>query len=170
MRLPLLLTALLAAPLTAGAASHSGALSADVTGADGTAHGSVSAQQTASGLIVLTLDLKDVPPGEHGVHLHETGDCSAGDFSSAGGHLADGKEHGVMAEGGPHPGDLPNIHIPDSGAAKVVYFAQPDLTMDLMSDADGTAFIVHSGADDYASQPSGAAGSRIACGVLSKGM
>lgn len=170
MKLSLFCAALVAAPLAAGAASHMDTLSADISGADGKNHGIVTASPTASGLVMLTLDLTGVPPGEHGVHLHQTGDCSASDFTSAGGHLAGEMAHGVMAEGGPHPGDMPNIHVPDGGDIQVSYFAQPGLTMDMLTDEDGTAFIIHSGADDYSSQPSGAAGDRIACGELSGAM
>jgi len=139
--------------------------SADLSGPDGTDHGTVTLEPTASGLMIVTLDLQSVPAGEHGVHLHETGDCSAEDFSSAGGHLADGRDHGVLVETGPHPGDLPNVLVGDDGNAEVTFF-DAFLTEDLVTDADGTAFIVHAGADDYESQPSGDAGARIACGVF----
>lgn len=144
------------------------ALAAQLTGPDGAEHGSVTAESGASGQMIITLSIVGLPPGEHGVHVHETGDCSAADFSSAGGHLAGDKAHGVMAEDGPHPGDLPNVMVSDGGSADVVYF-NSQLTADMMLDDDGSAFIVHSGADDYQSQPSGDAGERIACGVFSGG-
>ena len=157
------------APLLAGAAfgeAHMAEqMQAEVAAADGTSHGTVTLTPTASGTMMVELALTGIPAGEHGVHVHETGECTAPDFESAGGHLADGREHGVMVEGGPHPGDLPNVTPDADGAVNVTYF-NDRLTPELVADADGSAFIVPSGTDDYESQPSGDAGSRIACGVL----
>ena len=73
----------------------------------------------------------------------------------------------MKVEGGPHPGDMPNAMVGDDGVLNVTYF-KSDLTSEMLMDADGSAFVVHSGADDYTSQPSGAAGSRIACAVLAE--
>lgn len=154
-------------PLTGPAfsAAHSAdGITAEVVSNDGVA-GTVSVTPTASGVTVVSIDLTGVPAGEHGVHIHETGDCSAADYKSAGGHLAGGKEHGVMVEGGPHAGDMPNVTVGDDGVLKVTVF-KTDLTPELLMDADGAGFIVHAGADDYTSQPAGDAGSRIACAVL----
>ena len=141
-------------------------MAAQVAMADGTSVGTVTLTPTASGIVLVELDLSGLPEGAvHGMHIHETGDCSAEDFSSAGGHLADGREHGYEAEGGPHPGDLPNTTVSSDGRVQVTY---PNhlLTMEMVADADGSAFIVHSGTDDYESQPAGDAGDRIACGVF----
>ena len=107
-----------------------------------------------------------MPEGVHGVHLHETGDCSASDFKSAGGHIRGDQNHGILAEGGPHPGDMPNMTVGADGILKAdVFLSTLDMDSMIMDD-DGAAFIVHSGADDYTSQPAGDAGSRIACGVF----
>ena len=122
---------------------------------------------TPSGIDRVLISLKDLPPGVHAIHVHEKGVCVAPEFTSAGGHLALGKEHGIDSKGGPHPGDLPNLHVPSSGAIMVEYFA-PDLPMAAIFDSDGSSVIVHAKADDYKSQPSGDAGGRIACGVLEK--
>ncbi len=154
-------------PLTGPAfsAAHSAEIMiAEVVSNDGVA-GTVSLTPTASGVTIVTIDLTGVSSGEHGVHIHETGDCSSADYKSAGGHLANGKEHGVMVEGGPHPGDMPNVFVGDDGVLKVTVFKH-DLTLELLGDDDGAGFIVHAGADDYASQPAGDAGARIACAVL----
>ena len=156
--------------LSAGAVSAQDtaaeSFTAQVAAADGTDHGTVTVQPTASGYALVTLDLQGLPPGQVAVHLHETGACEGPSFESAGGHLAlDGQDHGIMTETGPHVGDLPNLHVPDSGEAMVEHFA-PELTADVINDNDGTAFIIHGGTDDYESQPSGDAGDRIACGVL----
>ena len=163
-RLPFVLAAtLLAAPAFAEQHGMEG-FSADVQSPDGIT-GTVTAVQETSGVYVVTVDLEGVPAGIHGIHLHETGDCSAEDFSSAGGHLAGDKDHGVKAENGPHPGDMPNATVGDDGVLSVVNF-KTDLTADMLSDEDGTGFIVHAGEDDYTSQPAGDAGGRIACAVL----
>ena len=140
--------------------------SAEVSGADGAISGSVTLNDTASGQILVQIDLTGVPEGEHGVHLHETGDCSAADFSSAGGHIAGDHQHGVLVEGGPHPGDMPNMTVGSDGILKADVFLTLLDVDSMIMDEDGAAFIVHSGTDDYMSQSSGDAGSRIACGVL----
>ncbi|MFV0302297.1 MAG: superoxide dismutase family protein [Paracoccus sp. (in: a-proteobacteria)] len=157
-----LVALLAAAPL---AAQQAGPLTADIAGPDGTPLGRVTALPTASGQMLLDLDLTGLPPGIHGVHVHETGDCGSADFASAGGHLHGDKQHGVMTEGGIHPGDLPNVSVPESGAVAVEYFV-PALTPEALMDADGSAFVIHAQPDDYSSQPSGNAGDRIGCGVF----
>ena len=140
-------------------------LIAQIAGPDGAALGSAVAAPTASGVMLLTLTLTGLPPGIHGAHIHDIGTCTGPDFDSAGGHLAGDRQHGVMTDGGAHPGDLPNLHVPDSGALQVQFFA-PDLTPELMTDADGTALVIHDLPDDYTGQPSGNAGARIACGAF----
>ena len=140
--------------------------SADVSGADQEISGKVTLSQTGSGMVLVRIDLSGVPEGEHGVHLHETGDCSAADFKSAGGHIAGTRAHGFLAEGGPHPGDMPNMTVGADGILKADVFLNFLDVDSMIMDADGAAFIVHDGADDYTSQPAGDAGSRIACGVF----
>lgn len=155
----------LAGPAFSAAHEDKG-MSAEVMSNDGIT-GTVDVMPTESGTMVVKIDLAGVPAGEHAVHIHETGDCSAADYSSAGGHLTGGMEHGVMSENGPHAGDLPNAMVGDDGLLQVTNF-KPDLTADMLVDDDGAGFILHSGADDYESQPSGDAGSRIACAVLAE--
>ena len=140
--------------------------------ADGADAGTVTFNQTKSGILHIIVEMTGMPPGTHGFHVHETGDCNpAGGFQSAGGHYAgDGKSHGIIREDGPHAGDLPNVHVGPDGILKVEIFSE---RMSLgeggrnpLMDEDGSAVIVHSGPDDYTSQPSGDAGDRIACGVI----
>ncbi|WEF22910.1 superoxide dismutase family protein [Paracoccus sp. S3-43] len=140
---------------------------AEIKTAEGQSLGTATAVATPSGLMLVTLELQGVPAGIRAVHVHETGKCSPPDFESAGGHIAGNKEHGVMAANGPHPGDLPNIHIPESGALTVEYFVA-GLTTDLMADEDGSAIIIHEHPDDYVSQPTGNAGGRIGCGTFAQ--
>jgi Cu-Zn family superoxide dismutase len=166
-KLPLL-AALLALPLApAQAESHlSPYAAAEVSGAEGEIAGSVTLYETASGTVLARINLSGLPEGPHGIHLHETGDCSAADFSSAGGHIAGDQQHGVLAEGGPHPGDMPNMVAGADGLMKGDSFL-PLLDLEAMiADGDGAALIVHADPDDYSSQPSGNAGSRLACGVF----
>jgi len=115
--------------------------------------------------------LSGLPQGTHGFHLHTTGRCDAPNFQSAGGHLnPENNEHGRLNPQGKHLGDLPNIDIPSSGVLNTeipIDQARSYLMAELF-DADGTAVMVHSGADDYRTDPSGDAGSRIACGVLER--
>jgi Cu-Zn family superoxide dismutase len=163
--LPLIAAILLPLASPVFAVTHSDIdIAAEVMSHDGVA-GTIRLTQEASGVVVVKIDLTGVSAGEHGVHIHEIGDCSSTDFKSAGGHLANGMQHGVMVEGGPHPGDMPNVIVGEDGVLSVTYF-KTDLTPEMLMDDDGAGFIVHSGADDYSSQPSGAAGSRIACAVL----
>jgi Cu-Zn family superoxide dismutase len=146
-------------------------VTAVMKGADGADHGSVTFTQTEAGVLI-TAELAGLPPGVHGFHLHETGACEP-DFKAAGGHYnPTGAEHGYMMVGGPHAGDLPNIHVPDSGDLTIEVF-DPNVTLEegapeTLFDADGTAVVIHAGADDYKSQPSGDSGDRIACGVVAK--
>ena len=163
--LPLIAATLLPLASPVFAVTHSDTdITADVMSHDGVA-GTIRVTQEVSGVMVVKIDLTGVSAGEHGVHIHEVGDCSSTDFKSAGGHLANGMQHGVMVEGGPHPGDMPNAMVGEDGVLSVTYF-KTDLTPEMLMDDDGAGFIVHSGADDHSSQPSGAAGSRIACAVL----
>ncbi len=121
--------------------------------------------------IKLVVSLANASAGEHAVHIHATGDCSAPDGKSAGGHWnPTGVAHGKWGEGEFHLGDIGNLTVDDQGMGKI------ELTTNLWemntgSDIDivGKAIIVHAGADDFVSQPSGNAGARIGCGVIELG-
>ena len=121
--------------------------------------------------IKLVVSLANASAGEHAVHIHATGDCSAPDGTSAGGHWnPTGVAHGKWGEGEFHLGDIGNMTVDDQGMGKI------ELTTNLWemntgSDIDivGKAIIVHAGADDFVSQPSGNAGARIGCGVIELG-
>lgn len=139
---------------------------------DGEPAGTVNLVQTPNG-VLLTATLEGLPPGEHAFHIHETGACEP-DFGAAGGHFAPlNKDHGILIEGGPHAGDMPNIHVGADGALKIeILNRQISLKTDSQEnilDEDGSAIVIHRGADDYRTQPSGEAGDRIACGVIEGG-
>ena len=142
---------------------------ATLTDRDGEEIGTASLTETASGVTHVVVQASGISEGVHGVHVHETGDCSAADFTSAGGHLAGDAQHGILVEGGPHPGDLPNAHVQSDGELAMEAF-KSDLPLDIVIDGDGSAVVIHAGTDDYQSQPSGDAGDRIACGVLEAGL
>ena len=105
----------------------------------------------------------------HGFHIHETGDCSAADASSAGGHFnPTASPHGKAEAGAHHAGDIDNIVADAGGIAHVnVHVMGVSLGGGAANDIVGRAFVVHAAADDYATQPSGNSGARIACGVIS---
>ena len=109
-----------------------------------------------------------MPGSSHGFHLHETGDCSAADASSAGGHFNPGAQpHGRAGQGPHHAGDADNLVADARGVAKVdVHVRGLRLGGGGATDAVGRAVIAHAAADDYRSQPAGNAGARVACGVI----
>lgn len=136
--------------------------------ADGKDVGKVTLIAVPSG-VLLAVDLTDMPPGDHGFHIHGIGKCVAPNFKSAGGHFnPEEDQHGILNEAGPHAGDMPNIHVPASGKLKVEVLNQSvNLGMGLLA-GNGTAIVIHEGADDYISNPAGDAGPRIACGVITE--
>jgi superoxide dismutase, Cu-Zn family len=126
--------------------------------------GEVTLTDTPNGTLIQGT-LSNLPPGEHAFHVHEVGLCEP-PFKSAGGHFNPaGKRHGVLAAEGKHAGDLPNLFVATDGTLRFNFFAR-DLTVRSMQDANGSAVVIHAGADDYKSDPAGNAGDRIACGVV----
>lgn len=110
---------------------------------------------------------------EHGFHVHEGGDCSAPDASSAGGHFNPAAQpHGDSTSGGPyHLGDMPNVTADADGNATVdALLTGAELGTGSATDVVGKALVVHAQRDDYTSQPAGDAGARIACGVITQTM
>lgn len=138
----------------------------DATGKD---VGAVDLIQTPHG-VLLKLSLKGISAGEHAFHVHAVGKCEP-PFTSAGGHFnPGGRKHGMEAADGAHAGDMPNLHVPASGEL-VVEVANPAISLvkgqpNSVFDADGSAIVIHAGADDYKTDPAGNAGDRIACGVI----
>jgi Cu-Zn family superoxide dismutase len=153
---------------------------------DGLGPDATATLRTPDGRVVGQVDLRDTPldatllrvtltggaldPGTHGFHVHETGRCDP-DFGAAGGHYDPrGHDHGILSADGKHAGDLPNVHIERTARTEFEILAhglttRPGVEGSLFDD-DGSAFVIHADADDYRSQPSGAAGDRVACGVI----
>ncbi len=126
----------------------------------------------AKGGMLLRAELKGLPSGVHGFHIHAVGKCEP-PFQSAGPHFnPDPRKHGYHAEAGPHAGDLPNLHVPAGGAVTAEMLV-PEISLAAgakhsLADADGSSIVVHEKADDYKTDPAGDSGSRIACGVIAK--
>ena len=149
---------------TAGAAEQARAAMAN---AKGESVGEVILSQTPHGTL-LHAKLTGLPAGAHAFHVHAVGKCEA-PFKSAGGHFnPDGAKHGIHAEDGMHVGDMPNIHVPESGGLEIEVLNARLMLDASLFDADGAAVVIHAGPDDYKSDPAGAAGPRIACGVIAK--
>lgn len=127
--------------------------------------GTVSFEQTADGVRVIA-HVSGLTPGKHGFHIHQYGDCSALDGKSAGGHFnPEGTKHGGPDAAERHVGDLGNLVADENGHA---HYDRIDSQLSLEGPHSiiGRAVIVHTGEDDLTSQPTGAAGSRAACGVI----
>ncbi|MGH7549736.1 MAG: superoxide dismutase family protein [Gemmatimonadota bacterium] len=146
-----------------------GAASADVRDAEGNSIGRVELRETDGGVALAGM-LAGLSPGEHGFHIHETGLCEPPAFESAGGHFAPGgRQHGFDHPEGPHAGDLWNLEVAQDSTVTV---SATDSLVTLREGAnallggDGSALVIHLDPDDYRSQPSGASGDRVACGVI----
>ena len=128
-----------------------------------------SATQLGDGLRI-SVSSTGLGAGTYGVHVHTAGRCEAPGFNSAGPHWNPTmREHGAQNPQGPHRGDLPNLIVGANGQGEIA-FTVPDARLaggvGGMLDADGAAIVVHQGADDYRTDPSGNSGARIGCGVF----
>ena len=135
------------------------------TGADA---GKVTFTDTKKGLKI-RIKLENVPFGMHGVHIHMTGACDAPDFKTAGGHFnPDGKQHGFQNPMGHHAGDMPgNVDVGENHEGEATFTVDYlSLTPGAANSVLGHSIVVHEKADDEKTDPSGASGNRIACGVI----
>jgi len=158
--------ALIAMPSAVLAANE--VATATLMDANGKKVGNAIARDVGHGIEV-KVKVKRLPPGERAWHLHTVGKCEDAKFTSAGPHWNPaGKMHGKDNPMGPHAGDLPNLVIGAKGKASAsftVHGAKLSGEGGLL-DADGGAVVIHAAPDDYKTDPTGAAGDRIACGVF----
>jgi Cu-Zn family superoxide dismutase len=152
-----------------------GACATTMTGPGASASLMASSGSTVSGSVSFTeidgkmrieAQVAGLTPGEHGFHVHEIGDCSAADASSAKGHFNPaGKTHGHHGSEEHHGGDMPNLIANAQGEAR--YSAEvKGLSLNGTTGVLGRSVVIHADPDDYKSQPAGNSGKRIACGVI----
>jgi Cu-Zn family superoxide dismutase len=163
-----LLAAGLAPPAAAAPKAHA---VAKLIGPDGKPAGRASFQQTSHGVLI-EIELRELQPGAHAIMIHTTASCDAKKlFTSAGPDfsLEPARPHGFLAKGGPRAGDLPNQFAAADGtlhASMITNAFSLGNGKKSIFDRDGASIIVHAKADDYATQPDGNAGPRLACGTI----
>ena len=174
--------ALISALLVLGCASNLGAASAtplaqqpsasaELRNAEGDLVGIASFSEDANG-VEIDLVVNGLPPGPHGIHIHNVGRCTAANFASAGEHFNPSQvSHGLYSRPGPHAGDLPVLIVGSDGTTvyrtinPLVTLGQGNPAASLF-DGDGTSLVIHVGVDDQISDPAGGSGAAIACGVI----
>lgn len=143
---------------------------AGILGTGGKTIGLASFRDTRLGVRV-EVHVTGLPPGKHGIHLHEVGKCDSPDFATAGGHFnINGKSHGTPGATTAHAGDLPNLEVGADGKGSLLFYApmvglNKALSSGLTFGA-GTALVIHANEDDEKTQPAGNSGGRIACGIV----
>ncbi len=166
---PVLILCLAAAPAFAQSPDvHRGALK----GPGGADLGTITVIAAPRG-VILRIEARGLTPGWHGMHFHEKGSCADDKFTSAGGHvhMMTPVTHGLLNAAANDSGDLPNLFAGADGTATVELYStyvtlKGDATHAALLDADGAALVVHASPDDYATQPIGGAGARVACAVI----
>jgi superoxide dismutase, Cu-Zn family len=145
---------------------------ADIVNAQGQKIGTATIHQSGTG-VRINVEVSQLPPGTHGIHIHTVGKCEGPAFTTAGGHLNPAsKKHGKDNPDGPHAGDLLNLEVGADGNGKAS-LSDANATLgegpNSLFHEGGTALVIHEKADDYKTDPAGNSGARIACGVISSG-
>lgn len=161
----------LAAGCTSMPAATDNTALAEVKTARGEAVGLATFTQVGNAVRIV-LEARGLPAGAHAVHVHAVGRCEGPDFTTAGGHFNPlGKQHGALNAKGAHAGDLPNLTIAADGTGRMETTTEQLTLLEGPSsvwDADGSALVVHAAPDDFITDPTGNAGARIACGLITK--
>jgi superoxide dismutase, Cu-Zn family len=144
-------------------AAQAGATKVELKNAQGQSVGTATLSAAKDGGVSVALDLKNLTPGRHALHFHQNPVCEGPAFTSAGPHYnPEGKKHGLQNPEGPHAGDANNFTVLKDGTAKTTIVA-PHMKLGVPA-----ALVVHAGVDDLKTDPTGNAGDRIACGIVSK--
>jgi Cu-Zn family superoxide dismutase len=163
--------ALVPALLWASTGLAQSAARADILDTQGNKIGVAELRASGNG-VRIEVNVSQLPPGTHGIHIHSVGKCEGPAFTSAGPHLnPTSKKHGKDNPEGPHAGDLPNLEVKADGVGKAS-FLDENVTLgngpNSLFREGGTSLVIHANADDYKTDPAGNSGPRIACGVIVK--
>jgi superoxide dismutase, Cu-Zn family len=167
--LALVSSGLLAGLTVSSVSAQTPTATAEIKNAQGQTVGNATFTAQGSGVQV-SGTVRNLPAGQHGIHIHDVGQCVPADFASAGGHFnPEGKQHGLQNPQGAHAGDLPNLVVAADGTGTISATATRAALgtgTNQLGKSGGTALVIHADADDEKTDPTGNSGGRIACGVI----